>query len=125
MTRRVLVVEDEATLRALFRRRAEHAGLSVLEASTRSQAIALAPVERPDLILLDLHLPDGSGLQLIQQLRADPRTTSIPIIAWSGGDAANSEAEVLRVGAAAYFEKRDLKGLVHRIVELIRGGFTE
>lgn len=118
MDRRVLVVEDDSTLRTLFRRRAERAGLHVLEAVTSAQGSALAVVERPDLVLLDLRLPDGSGLQLIEQLKADARTTHIPVVAWSGNDAETSEAAVIRAGAAAYFEKRDLKGLVSRIVEL-------
>jgi two-component system, cell cycle response regulator len=116
--RRILVVEDESTLRSLFRRRAERAGLHVIEAVTCAQGIALAAVERPDLILVDLHLPDGSGLELIEQVKADPRTARIPVVAWSGSDAEGSEAAVMRAGAAAYFEKRDLKGLVSRIVEL-------
>jgi CheY-like chemotaxis protein len=118
INRRILVVEDESSLRALIRRRAERAGLHVLEAVTRAQGIALAAVEQPDLILLDLHLPDGSGLVLIEELKSDPRTTRIPVVAWSGSDAEESEAEVLRAGAAAYFEKTDLKRLVSRIVEL-------
>jgi CheY-like chemotaxis protein len=119
MNRRVLVVEDEPTLRALFRRRAERAGLHVLEAASCAQGIALAVLERPDLILLDLHLPDGSGISLIEQLKADGRTAPIPVVAWSGSDVKEGEAGVMRAGAVAYFEKRDLKGLVGRILELL------
>jgi two-component system, cell cycle response regulator len=118
LNRRILVVEDESTLRALFRRRAEHAGLHVLEAATSAQGIALAAIERPDLILIDLHLPDGSGIELIERLKADPRTARIPVIGWSGSDAEESEADVVRAGAAAYFEKTNLKGLIIKIVEL-------
>jgi two-component system, cell cycle response regulator DivK len=118
INRRILVVEDESSLRTLFRRRAERAGLHVLDAVSRAQGIALAALERPDLILLDLHLPDGSGLVLLQQLKADPRTSHIPVVAWSGSDAQESETAVLRAGAAAYFKKTDLKALVNRIVEL-------
>ena len=120
LNRRILVVEDESSLRALFRRRAERAGLRVLEAVTSAQGVALAAVERPDLILLDLHLRDGNGIELIERLKADPRTARIPVIAWSGSDAEESEADVMRVGAAGYFEKRDLKGLIIKIVELTR-----
>jgi CheY-like chemotaxis protein len=118
MTPRILVVEDDSTLRALFRRRAERAGLEVLEAVTSAHAVALAVAEKPDLVLLDLHLPDGSGVQLIEQLKADPRTNGIPLVAWSGSDPEGSEPEVMRAGAVAYFEKRDVKGLVLKIVEL-------
>jgi CheY-like chemotaxis protein len=118
LTPRILVVEDDSTLRALFRRRAERAGLQVIEAVTGAHAMALAVAEKPDLVLLDLHLPDGSGVQLIEQLKADPRTHLIPVVAWSGSDPEGSEPEVLRAGAVAYFEKRDVKGLVVKLVEL-------
>lgn len=119
MIRRVLVVEDESTLRTLFRRRAERAGLHVLEAATSAQGIALAVLEMPDLMLIDLHLPDGSGIGLIAQLKADPRTTLIPMVAWSGSDVEEGEAGAMRAGAVAYFEKGNLKGLVSRILELM------
>lgn len=118
--RRVLVVEDESDLRRLFRRRAERAGLQVLEAASCAQGIAVATVEKPDLILVDLHLTDGSGLQLLTQLKADQRTTSIPVIAWSGDDGMVSEAKAIGAGATAYFEKTDLKRLVSTIVELTK-----
>jgi DNA-binding response OmpR family regulator len=117
--RRILVVEDESALQTLVRRRAERAGMDVIEAATSAQGFALATAEKPDLILLDLHLPDGSGVALITQLKTDPRTTSIPIVAWSGSDALESEAKVIRAGAAAYFEKTDVRLLISRIVELL------
>jgi DNA-binding response OmpR family regulator len=118
LSRRVLVVEDDSTLRALFRRRAEHAGLQVLEALASAEGRALAVLEKPDLVLLDLHLPDGSGVGLIQQLKDHPRTSRIPLVVWSGNNAEESEAEVMRAGAAAYFEKRNVKELVAKIVEI-------
>jgi CheY-like chemotaxis protein len=119
INRRILVVEDEPTLRALVRRRAERAGLHVLEAATRAQGIALAILERPDLILLDLHLPDGSGTEVIEQLKANPLTARIPIVAWSGSDVEEGDAAAMRAGAIAYFEKGDLKGIVSRILALL------
>jgi two-component system, cell cycle response regulator len=118
MNPRILVIEDEPTLRALFRRRAERAGLHVLEAVTSIQGFVIAALETPDLILVDLHLPDGSGTGLIERLKADSRTAHIPVVAWSGSDVEEGERDVLRAGAIAYFEKGDLKSLVSRIVEL-------
>jgi len=91
----------------------------VIEALTSAQGFALATTERPDLILLDLHLPDGSGIALLGRLKTDPRTTGVPVVAWSGSDAVASEAEVIQAGAVAYFEKTEVKLLVRRIVELL------
>lgn len=116
--RRILLVEDESALRNLVRRRAEREGLEVLEAGTSAEGLAIAIAAIPDVVVVDLHLPDGSGLGLLAELQAEPRTTSIPIVAWSGDDAAEGEAAASRAGACAYFEKRDVKGLVNRVVEL-------
>jgi two-component system, cell cycle response regulator DivK len=118
--RRILVVDDESGLQKLVRRRAEREGLEVLEALTFADGLALAIAERPDLVLLDLHLPDGTGLALLEQLKGDPRTAHIPVVAWSGSDIIESETEVLKAGAAAYFDKRDLKALIEKISSVVR-----
>ena len=117
--RRILVVDDEAGLQKLVRRHAERQGLEVLEAVTSAQGLAEAIAGKPDLILLDLHLPDGDGIALLEKLKTDPRTANIPVVAWSGSDAEESEVEVLRAGATAYFDKSDLKPLMRRIAELL------
>jgi len=117
--RRILVVDDEAGLQKLMRRHAERQGLEVLQAVTSAEGLAEAIAGKPDLILLDLHLPDGNGLELLSKLKTDPRTTSIPVVAWSGSDAAESESEVLSAGAAAYFDKTALEALMRKIVELL------
>jgi len=115
----ILVVDDEAGLQKLVRRHVERQGHEVLEALTSAEGLAEAIAGKPDLILLDLHLPDGSGLALLGKLKADPRTMNIPVLAWSGSDAVESEIEVLGAGAREYFDKSDVKPLIRRIVELL------
>lgn len=122
--RRILVVDDEPGLQRLVQRRAEAAGFEVLQAATGAEGLALAASENPDLILLDQHLPDANGVDLLSRLKADPRTTHIPVVAWSGSDAAESEVASLRAGAASYFEKTELRGLMARISELLRSAGT-
>jgi DNA-binding response OmpR family regulator len=117
--RRILVVDDEPGLRRLVRRQAERRDLEVLEALTSAEGFAEAIARKPDLILLDLHLPDGSGLVLLGKLKADVRTANIPVVTWSGSDAVESEIEVLRAGATAYFDKSDLKRLMGKLIELL------
>jgi CheY-like chemotaxis protein len=120
--RLVLVVEDEAALQKLVRRRAEQAGLEVLPAGTLDEGFALAAAEKPDLVLLDLHLPDGNGIALLERLKNDLRTSHIDVIVWSGSDGAVGEEDALRAGAIAYFEKADVSLVIAEIARLVDAG---
>jgi CheY-like chemotaxis protein len=75
----VLVIEEDATIRAFLRSALEDEGYRVLTAVTR-EALALAQAQRPDLILLDVHLPWRHQAVLSRHLRADPATAHIPLI---------------------------------------------
>jgi diguanylate cyclase (GGDEF)-like protein len=80
----VLLVEDSATYRGVMRMLLQGAGYTVLEAVNGVQAVDLARLHRPDLIVLDLELPLLSGQQVAQVLREDPDTKAIPLIYVSG-----------------------------------------
>ncbi|MDY3561275.1 response regulator [Gemmata sp. JC673] len=79
----VLLVEDEQVNREMFRRRLERKGYTVLPADTGLGAVALARSERPDVILMDLGLPDIDGWEATRRLKADPVTAPVPIIVLS------------------------------------------
>jgi CheY-like chemotaxis protein len=70
----VLVADDDANTRMLVRAVLTSAGHTVSEAKDGAEALAQTAAERPDLILLDLSLPDISGTELVRALRADPQT---------------------------------------------------
>jgi CheY-like chemotaxis protein len=76
---RVLVIDDNENNRFLLATLLEHAGHSVLEAEAGIPGALLAAQEKPDLVVVDLSLPDISGLALIRNLRADPTTARLPI----------------------------------------------
>jgi len=76
--RRVLLVEDEATLRRVIARNLTSRGVSVSEAGCASEAIASATHERPDLLLLDINLPDQTGWDVLRELKR--RGTEVPTI---------------------------------------------
>jgi diguanylate cyclase (GGDEF)-like protein len=80
----VLLVEDSATYRDVMRMLLQGAGYIVLEATNGVQAVDVARLHRPDLIVLDLELPLLSGQQVAQVLREDPDTKAIPLIYVSG-----------------------------------------
>jgi CheY-like chemotaxis protein len=86
----------------IFERQGE--GVTVVEATRGRQGIELA-LERPDLILLDLNLPDMHGEEVLARLRAEPRTREIPVVVLSA-DASPGQAERLTaLGARAYVTK--------------------
>ena len=80
---RVLHVDDSRTARHLIRAILREAGFEVVGAATGKEALTLA-TDSPDLILLDVNLPDMSGLEVCRRLRADPTTAAIPIVHLSG-----------------------------------------
>lgn len=69
---KILVVDDEPNNRLLLATILEHAGYELAEAADGAEALALARVFRPDLIIVDLHMPGMGGADLIKALRADP-----------------------------------------------------
>ena len=77
----VLIVDDNARNRKLARDVLRHAGFEPLEAGTASEAIAAAARHLPDVILMDLRLPDLDGAQAVAVLRSEPRTSGIPVVA--------------------------------------------
>lgn len=78
--RRVLVVDDERSIRLLCRVNLAASGMEVLEASNGHEALELARKERPDLVLLDVMMPELDGWSVARELAADEETREIPII---------------------------------------------
>lgn len=79
----VLVVDDLADQRAIYRAVLEHRGFQVLEAEDGEAAVRCAEVDRPDLILMDVQLPWMDGWEITRRLKAVPRTAGIPVVAVS------------------------------------------
>ncbi len=98
----VLVVEDEAPIRRFLKAALEAQGFTMLEALNGSQAIAMAASHNPDIILLDLGLPDMDGLEVIQRLREWSHT---PIIVISARGKDTEKVEGLDAGADDYLSK--------------------
>jgi len=77
----VLVVEDNEKNMKLFRDVLAATGYRTLEATTGVRAVELATEHAPDLVLMDIRLPDIDGVEALSRLRANQRTTSIPVLA--------------------------------------------
>ena len=120
MPRRVLVVEDEADLRFLWRTILEGAGFEVLEAVDGGNALTSARRETPDAILLDGHLPDISGWDVLDVLNGDAALRSIPVLMVTG-DTSHEARD--RSGAVRYLTKPlTVEQLVSAVREAIERG---
>jgi len=102
---RVLIVDDSATIVALLRKFLQQSGYATLEAGDAEQGIELARAERPDLVFLDIVLPNMNGFQALRILRRDPVTKDIPIIMISGNEQATEQFYAQRIGADGFMKK--------------------
>ena len=93
---RILVVDDDDGVRSLLEHLLSAAGYAVEPFSTAEEALARLRAEPPDLVLLDLHLPDRSGQEVLEQIREEPVTRLLPVIMLTG---ASSQAERMRAQA--------------------------
>src|SRR3954470_17742183 len=101
----VLVVEDEVEMRALLRRLLTRAGYRVVEASDGSAALACLRATAPDLVLLDIMLPDIDGLEVARWIRAEPTIARLPIIMVTGLLPAVEAVQAFTAGADDYVRK--------------------
>ena len=92
-------------------------GIDLISAMQGGLGVELARERPPNLVLLDLHLPDMSGEEALRQLRADPRTSEIPIVVISAQATPGSIQRILANGANAYLTK-PLD--VHEVLEVVR-----
>lgn len=120
----LLVVDDQANVRHATRRILEAAGFEVKEAASGSDGLRIAATT-PDLIILDVQMPDIDGFEVCQRLKADPATANIPIIHLSGVyRGVKDRVRGLDTGADAYvtkpFEPAELVAVVRALLRLRR-----
>ena len=101
----ILIVEDNELNLKLVRDVLQHRGYRTIEADTAKAGIDLAHETRPDLIVLDIRLPDIDGIQVLEQLRQDPRSREIPCMAVTASAMANDRARIIGAGFDAYLSK--------------------
>ena len=102
MNATILIIEDEAAIRRFVRPTLEAHGYVLLEAKTGADGLVLASQHRPDAILLDLGLPDGDGMRVLERLREWSRT---PVVIISARDREADKIAALDAGADDYLTK--------------------
>ncbi|MGL5010156.1 MAG: response regulator, partial [Paracoccaceae bacterium] len=105
MTGRILIVDDVATNRIVLKVKLEAVFYTAILTASGHEALEIARAQRPDLILLDLMLPDLSGTDVVLQLRADPATAAIPVIMLSSTHDAAARLAALAAGADDFLTK--------------------
>lgn len=116
----ILLVEDDDTNRKLVRIVLGGGRYRISEAVSAEQAMTLLAHEKPDLLLLDIRLGDGSGLDVIRWVRADPSFDQVPALAITAQAMKDDESRFLAAGFDAYLSKpidtRQLPMVVERFI---------
>jgi two-component system cell cycle response regulator DivK len=115
---RILVVEDNEKNMKLFRDVLGATGYRTLEATTGGEAVLLATEQAPDLVLMDIQMPDVNGVEALRRLRADERTAAIPVLAVTAQAMQGDREHFLAEGFDGYISKpvnvRELIGAVRQ-----------
>jgi len=119
---KVLIVEDDTHIRRLLRAALQRSGHAVVEASTAREGLSLLDIDKPDVVLLDLGLPDRDGLELIQPIKARSSATLLVV---SAREDVGEKVAALDLGADDYLTKPfDTEELLARIRTALRHRLT-
>ena len=119
MARRLLVVDDEPHIGLLLRPRLEAVGFDVTLARTLAEARAALAAALPDALLLDLHLPDGSGVDLLRDLRRQAGGAALPVVVLTAEGEDRVLAELGRLGAAVLSKPFSPSKLTAQLAEML------
>jgi two-component system cell cycle response regulator DivK len=120
---KILVVEDNQRNMKLVRDVLQATGYRTLEATTGSRAVELAAEHGPDLVLMDIRLPDIDGVETLGRLRADERTAAIPVLALTAQAMDGDRERFLAAGFDGYVSKPvNVAGLIATVKQHCEGG---
>jgi CheY-like chemotaxis protein len=103
--RKVLIAEDDRMTRLILRMMLEKEGHAVIEAENGATGMEKARLERPDLMMVDLQMPDMDGYQFLEMVRGDERLMAVPVIVLTADTSTEVESKVLEMGADDYVTK--------------------
>jgi CheY-like chemotaxis protein len=114
----VLIIEDEEDAAELFAEMMRVSGFRVLKTSSSTPAITLITTEKPDIVILDIMMPEISGLDILRQMRRDPLLANVPVVVVSAKSLPADIKIGMEAGASTYLTKPvgflDLKEAVER-----------
>ncbi len=117
----VMIIEDEADAAELFSEMMRINGFRVIKMFSSAPAIPIISQEKPDVILLDIMMPDISGLEVLRYIRREPDLAAIPVIILSAKSMPGDIKTGLEAGASMYLTKpvgfQDLKNAVEKVLQ--------
>jgi two-component system cell cycle response regulator DivK len=122
MPKKILVVEDDVDNRRIVAKTLTVEGYEVIEATDGIQALAHAQAEHPDLILMDLALPNMDGWEATRRLKSDPQTRAIPVVALTAVAMRGDEEQARAAGCDDYISKPARPVAIRAIVRKHTGG---
>jgi len=122
MAKKVLVVEDDTDNRRIVAKVLSVEGYEIVEATDGVEALAQARAERPDLILMDLALPNMDGWEATRRLKQDPATRAIPVVALTAFAMRGDEEQARAAGCDDYVPKPARPAAIREIVKKYTGG---
>lgn len=126
MAGKILIVDDVATNRIVLKVKLSGARYDTIQASTGEEALRLIAQESPDLVLLDVQLPDMSGIDICRAIKSDPTTLQMPVIVITAFPSTEIRLEALRAGADDFMVKPfDELVLLARLRSLMRASETD
>ena len=118
----VLIIEDNDKNMKLARDVLQNKGYRTLEAVTGEDGVKLARDNIPDLVLMDIQLPGINGIEAFKQLRADPKTARIPVVALTASVTPTDRSQITAAGFDAFIGKPiNLKEFVETVKRLVEG----
>jgi len=117
---KILIVEDNELSRDMLSRRLRRKGFEVLVATDGQEGIAMAQRELPDLVLMDLSLPDLDGWEATRRLKKDAKTQNIPVIALTAHAMSGDREKAIDAGCDEYDTKPiDLRRLLSKMIRFV------
>ena len=105
MSAKILLAEDNASNRYLATYLLKNAGFTVFTAQNGHDAVRLALAETPDLVLMDIQMPEMDGYEAAQRMHSDPRLAGVPIVAVTSYAMTSDRTKALEMGFVGYIEK--------------------
>ena len=102
---KILIVEDEPFLLDMYKMKFKQGGFEVIVATDGEEAIRIGRRENPDIILLDIMMPKIDGFEVLENLKKNPLTKSIPVLIFSNFSQKEQKEKGIALGAADYFVK--------------------
>lgn len=121
----ILIVEDNEQNRKLARDLLQVHGYRTIEAETGEDALVLAATHAPDLVVMDVHLPGMSGVDVLEKLRAGPGKRYIPVLAFTASVMPQDRSEVMAAGFDAFLSKPiDLEAFLQSVADALKRSNT-